>query len=112
MNSKDAAGYVFLTYPLHLPGIKIPFSRKALIELKKPMMFISGSEDKLADRGLLELLMGALNPYAHLMLIPEVGHSLELPSEEKRTQDDLFKEIADILLWFMSDVIEKKVTSN
>ena len=112
MNAQNATGYVFFTYPLHLPGIKIPFSRKALVALKKPMMFFSGSEDKFADRGLLELLMGALNPYAHLMMIPEVGHSLELPNENKRSQEDLFKEITDILLWFMSDVIEKKVKTN
>jgi len=111
LNDSDVTGYVFLTYPLHLPRIKIPFNRKALLALKKPMIFISGSEDKFADRGLMELLMGALNPYAHLMLIPEVGHSLELPNEKKRTQKDLFKEITDILLWFMSDVIEKKMRS-
>lgn len=107
----DTTGYVFLTYPLHLPGIKIPFSRKALVSLKKPMMFVSGADDKFADRGLMELLMGALNPYAHLMMIPNTGHSLELLNEEKRTQRELFKEIGDILLWFMSDVIEKKVES-
>ena len=73
------------------------------------MMFISGTEDKFADRGILELLMGALNPYAHLMMIPNTGHSLELLHEETRTQEELHKEIADILLWFMSDVIEKRM---
>lgn len=112
LNVPDATGYVFLTYPLHIPGIKVPFSRKALVALKRPMMFISGSEDKFADRGLLELLMGALNPHAHLMMIPEVGHSLELPNEEKRSQEDLYKEITDILLWFMSDIIEKEMKKN
>ncbi len=105
----EVAGYAFLTYPLHLPTIRIPFTRKSLFKLKKPMMFISGTEDKFADRGILELLMGALNPYAHLMMIPNTGHSLELLHEEKRTQEELQKEIADILLWFMSDVIEKRM---
>ena len=105
----DVAGYAFLTYPLHLPVIRIPFTRKSLFKLKKPMMFVGGTEDKFADRGILELLMGALNPYAHLMMIPNTGHSLELLHEEKRTQEELNKEIADILLWFMSDVIEKRM---
>ncbi|MCF7833001.1 MAG: hypothetical protein K9N05_05455 [Candidatus Marinimicrobia bacterium] len=109
LENVEAAGYAFLTYPLHLPVIRIPFTRKSLFKLKKPMMFISGSEDKFADRGMLELLMGALNPYAHLMMIPNTGHSLELLHEEKRTQEELHKEIADILLWFMSDVIEKRM---
>ncbi|MEA2077318.1 MAG: alpha/beta family hydrolase [Candidatus Marinimicrobia bacterium] len=105
----DVLGYVFLTYPLHLPVLRFKFTRKALFQLKKPMMFVSGTEDKFADRELLELLMGALNPHAHLMMIPNTGHSLELMSEEKRTQKELFKEISDILLWFMSDVIEKRM---
>ncbi len=108
-NNKDAAGFVFLTYPMHFPFMKIPISRKALFEIKRPMMFVSGSEDKYADRGQLELLMGALNPYAHLMLVPGADHSLELLNKGKRSQDDLHKEIAEILLWFMSDVIEKKL---
>ena len=109
MNPESATAYIFLTYPLHLPFLRIPFSRKHLFNIKKPMMFVSGTEDKYADRGLLELLMGALNPHAHLMMIPNTGHSLELLNEEKRSQDDLNKEIGDILLWFMSDVIEKKI---
>ena len=109
LENVEVTGYAFLTYPLHLPTIRIPFTRKSLFKLKKPMMFISGTEDKFADRGILELLMGALNPYAHLMMIPNTGHSLELLHEEKRTQEELHKEIADIFLWFMSDIIEKRM---
>ncbi len=108
LNPSEAMGYVFLSFPLRIPKIKISFSRKLLFKIKKPMMFISGTEDSFSDRGRLELMMGALNPYAHLMLIPNTAHSLELLHEEKRTQEDLNKEIADIILWFMSDVIEKR----
>ncbi|MCK4812692.1 MAG: hypothetical protein KAT14_02005 [Candidatus Marinimicrobia bacterium] len=108
LNPSEAMGYIFLSFPLHIPKIKISFSRKLLFKIKKPMMFISGTEDSFSDRGRLELMMGALNPHAHLMLIPNTAHSLELLQEEKRTQKDLNKEIADIILWFMSDVIEKR----
>lgn len=107
--NKDACGFVFLTYPLHSSFLKLPIKKRSLFKIKRPMMFISGTEDKYADRGKLEMLMGALNPYAHLMLIPNTGHSLELLNQEKRSQEDLHKEISEILLWFMSDVIEKKM---
>jgi hypothetical protein len=109
LDPPEVTGFVFLSYPLHLPKIRIPFSRKKLFALKRPMLFVNGSEDSFCDRGQLELLMGALNPYAHLLLIPETGHSLELRDTEKRTQEELNKEIADIILWFISDVIEKKM---
>ncbi|MDZ7821481.1 MAG: alpha/beta family hydrolase [Candidatus Marinimicrobia bacterium] len=109
---EDAAGYVLLTWPLHTPRLRIPFSRKALFALKKPMMFVSGTQDPFCDRGKLELLVGALNPHARMMLVPDANHSLELQDETKRTQEDVYKEIADILLWFMSDVIEKRTKSN
>ncbi|MDD3095744.1 MAG: alpha/beta family hydrolase [Candidatus Neomarinimicrobiota bacterium] len=105
-------GYVFLTWPLHSPRLRIPFSRKALFLLKKPMIFVSGTEDPFCDRGKLELLSGALNPYARLMLVPQTDHSLELLREGKRTQDEIHREIADVLLWFMSDVIEKQTKKN
>ena len=107
--NNKATGFVFLSYPLNLPFMKISLSRKALFEIKRPMLFVSGTEDRYTDRGKLELLMGALNPHAHLMLIPNTGHSLELQSVDKRNQEDLNMEISDILLWFMSDVIEKKM---
>lgn len=105
-------GYVFLTWPLHTPRIRIPFSRKALFTLKKDMLFISGTEDPFCDRGKLELLVGALNPYARLMLIPETDHSLELLRETKRSQEEIYREIGEILVWFMSDVIEKQKKKN
>lgn len=106
LHSDKALGYVFLSWPLHLRGIRIPLSRKNLFSLKKPMLFISGTEDPFCDRGKLELLAGSLNPFARLMLIPETGHSLELQGKGKRTQEEIDQEIAEIILWFMSDVIE------
>ncbi|MDD3715666.1 MAG: hypothetical protein PHT46_01025 [Candidatus Marinimicrobia bacterium] len=105
-------GYVFLTWPLHTPRIRIPFSRKALFALKKEMLFISGTEDPFCDRGKLELMVGALNPYARLMLIPETDHSLELLRETKRSQEEIYREIGEILVWFMNDVIEKQTKKN
>ncbi|MFA6618862.1 MAG: alpha/beta family hydrolase [Candidatus Neomarinimicrobiota bacterium] len=108
-NNELVSGFVFLSFPLHTPFLKIPLKYRSLFKIKRPMMFISGADDKRANRKKLELLMGALNPYAHLMLIPDTGQTLELMNKEKRSQEDLDKEIADILLWFMSDVIEKKM---
>lgn len=108
-NNKAACGFVFLSYPLHTAFWKLPINYRALFQIKRPMLFISGAEDKCAKRSKLELLMGALNPHAHLMLIPDTGQTLELMNEEKRSQEDLDKEISDILLWFMSDIIEKKM---
>ncbi|MBN2780689.1 MAG: hypothetical protein JXR21_01855 [Candidatus Marinimicrobia bacterium] len=109
LNPQNASGFVFLSRPLSTPGIRIPIPHKPLFRIKKPMLFVNGAEDTLSDRGRLELLMGALNPHAHLMLIPEAGHSLELLPGAKRSQEELYKEISDVLLWFMSDVIEKQL---
>lgn len=106
LHTENASGYVFLSWPLHFRGIQVPLSRKMLFQLKKPMLFVSGTEDPFCDRGKLELMIGALNPHARLMLIPETGHSLELLRKGKRTQEEIDHEIAEILLWFMSDVIE------
>lgn len=86
--------------------------KRSLFALKKPMFFIQGTNDKYTDNKKIELLVGALNPYARLMLIPETDHSLKLLSNTKRLQKDVDKEIADIVLWFLSDVVNENINNN
>ncbi|MEA1986413.1 MAG: alpha/beta family hydrolase [Candidatus Marinimicrobia bacterium] len=111
INSDKIKGYLFLCFPQKVTFLKIPISNKSLFRLKKPMFFIKGTNDEYSDNRKMELLVGALNPYARLMLIPDTNHSLKLLSTEKRKQSELNKEIADIILWFISDVInnDKKI---
>ena len=111
--SHKIRGYIFLGYPQKAPFfLKIPLPNKLLFELKKPMFFIQGTNDEYSDNEKIELLVGALKPYARLMLIPEADHSLELLSTNKRSQENVDKEIADVILWFLSDVTNKLINKN
>lgn len=110
--SDKIIGYLFLGYPQKVTFLKIPLPSKLLFALKKPMFFIQGTNDKYSDNKKIELLVGALNPYARLMLIPETDHSLKLLSNTKRSQKNVDKEIVDIVLWFLSDIVNKNINNN
>ncbi|MEA3500341.1 MAG: alpha/beta family hydrolase [Candidatus Marinimicrobia bacterium] len=110
--SDKIKGYLFLGFPQKITFLKIPLPKRSLFALKKPMFFIQGTNDKYTDNKKIELLVGALNPYARLMLIPETDHSLKLLSNTKRLQKDVDKEIADIVLWFLSDVVNENINNN
>lgn len=110
--SDKIKGYLFLGFPQKVTFLKIPLSNRSLFTLKKPMFFIQGTNDKYMNNKKMELLVGALNPYARLMLIPEADHLLKLLSDTKRSQKDVDREIADIILWFLSDVINKNINKN
>jgi predicted alpha/beta-hydrolase family hydrolase len=110
--SDKIKGYLFLGFPQKVTFLKIPLSNRSLFTLKKPMFFIQGTNDKYMNNKKMELLVGALNPYARLMLIPEADHSLKLLSDTKRSQKDVDREIADIILWFLSDVVNKNINKN
>lgn len=112
IRDRSIKGYVFIGFPLNTGFLKIKLPVKPLFKLEKPMMFIQGANDRFSDRGRMETLMGALNPYARLMLVPDADHSLELEDTEKRSQSDLNKEIKEIICWFCSDVITKELEKN
>ncbi len=105
IKSKKISGYIFLGYPQHIPVFKIQMSNRFLFDIEKPMMFVQGTEDNYSENRKIEMLVGALKPNAKLMLIPQTDHSFKLLSTKKRTQKDINKEISDVILWFMKDVV-------
>jgi len=105
-------GKIFLGTPMQFKKylLTIPVNLKPFIEQPLPMMFIQGGEDKLAPRQNVEMLMGKLNPRGHLLMIPNANHGLVPVHEEKRSTDEINREISDIILWFVSEILRKKFT--
>jgi predicted alpha/beta-hydrolase family hydrolase len=71
------AGLVFLGYPLHPPG-KVDQLRDAhLYDLVKPMLFVSGTRDTLAQKDLLQRVVDRIGKRATLEWIQGGDHSLK-----------------------------------
>jgi len=70
------AGLVFLGYPLHAPGKTNQLRDEHLYTLMRPMLFISGTRDTLAEQTLLQRVVDKIGERATLIWIERGDHSL------------------------------------
>ena len=76
-DTPGVSGLVFLGYPLHPPGKQDQLRDQHLYALKVPMLFISGTKDTFAERGLLEGVVGRIGANATLVWVEGGDHSLK-----------------------------------
>ena len=86
-------GLILLGYPLHPAGKPDKLRREHLSKIKPPMLFIQGSRDSLCRLDLLEPILQTL-PSASLHRIDGGDHSFKLLKRLRRTEDEMFDEVA------------------
>ena len=94
----EAAGLVFLGYPLHPPGKPERIRDAHLARIKAPMLFLQGKRDPFATRDLLHQTIGRLAS-AKLVEIEGGDHSFKVrgrPVDDVTTE--LVREIATFVL--------------
>jgi len=94
-------GLVFLGFPLH-PANK-PSDERALhlSHVRVPMLFLQGTRDALADRGLLTAVVARLGDMATLIPIEGADHSFHVPARSGRTDAQVLAEALDALAAWM-----------
>jgi predicted alpha/beta-hydrolase family hydrolase len=104
-------GKIFLGAPLEFRKgfLRWPVNPEPFLNQSVPMLFVQGREDIYAPPRKVELLMGKLNPRGHLLLIPGADHSLKIQNQQNRSQKEVYQEISDIILWFVSESLSKKL---
>ncbi len=91
----DVAGFVFHAFPLHPPGKPGTERADHLNQVEKPMLFLSGARDRLADPELLAGVCERLGPRATLHWIEGGDHSLQVLKRSGRKQEDVDREVAE-----------------
>ena len=71
----EAAGLVYLGYPLHAPGKPEKLRDGHLYGITVPMLFLQGSRDTFATPALLEDVVGRVGPSAVLQWVDGGDHS-------------------------------------
>lgn len=89
-----AKGIVILGYPLHAPGRPSGVNVGALDGVKRPVLFVQGTNDALADLTLIRGLVEKIGPSATLHLVQGADHGFALPKGSGRSQEDVYDEIA------------------
>jgi uncharacterized protein len=91
-------GLFFLGYPLHPPGQSSQLRDQHLYNIRKPMLFISGTRDPFAQMELLQQTLRKIGAQASSFFIPQAGHSFEVPRSVK-TSNPLVEASAHLVSW-------------
>jgi len=94
-------GLVFFAFPLHPAGKPSDARAGHLDDVRVPMLFLQGTKDLLADRGLLEGVVGRLRARATLKLIDDADHSFHVPAKSGRKDADVLAEFLNTTVAWM-----------
>jgi predicted alpha/beta-hydrolase family hydrolase len=86
-------GLAFLGFPLHPAGRPSEARARHLASVRIPMLFLQGTRDALAERGLLEALAQRLGSRAALAWMEDADHSFHVPARSGRTDADVHREL-------------------
>jgi len=92
--SVPAAGLIFCSFPLHMPGKPDTKRAQHLPAIRRPMLFLSGTRDDLAERELLEPLVRSL-PNATLHWLDTADHGYRVLKRTRTRTDSVFDEMAE-----------------
>ncbi len=91
----EPRGLIFCSFPLHPPGKPGTGRAVHLSGLGQPMLFLSGTRDKLADKALLESLVSGLAA-ATLHWLDTADHGYNVLKRTRQNGEDVFDEMARI----------------
>jgi hypothetical protein len=96
-------GLVFFAFPLHPSGKPSTDRAPHLSDVQVPMLFLQGTNDTLADLGLLKGVVEGLGPRASLLLIPHADHAFHVPAKTGRKDPEVLAEVlATANAWMLS----------
>jgi uncharacterized protein len=94
------AGLIFCSFPLHMPGKPATTRAAHLAAISRPMLFLSGTRDALAERVLLEGVVAAL-PNAQLHWLDTADHGYKVLKRSRASAEDVFDEIGRVAREFI-----------
>jgi hypothetical protein len=88
-------GLAFLGFPLHRPDAVDTSRADHLADVGKPMLFVQGTRDKLADLRSLRRVRRKLGSRATLHVVKHADHGFHVLKRSGRTDDEVLDELAD-----------------
>ena len=100
------AGLVFLGYPLHPPNRPETRRDAHLASIQQSMLFVQGERDAFGTAEEIAALVQTLRAPATLHVIRQGDHSFKVPARGELSQDDVFDDIMDTVVGWISTVIK------
>jgi uncharacterized protein len=100
-------GLAFFGFPLHAAGKPSADRADHLADVKIPMLFLQGTNDKLAELSLLKPVVEGLGARARLHLVEGADHSFHVPARSGRNDREVMEEMLDAFAGW-AETIEAK----
>jgi hypothetical protein len=88
-------GLIFFAFPLHTAGKPSDERAAHLSAVAISMLFLQGTQDQLADMGLLESVVAKQGGRATLAAIDQADHAFHVPAKAGRKDAEVLAEILD-----------------
>ncbi|NWV27335.1 TEX30 protein, partial [Origma solitaria] len=96
-------GLVCLSYPLHRPTLEYKLRDEDLLLIRCPVLFVSGSADKMCEKQLLEDVVSKMKAPKKIHWIDKANHGMAVKG---RTMDDVMEEInAQVFSW-LTEIVQ------
>jgi predicted alpha/beta-hydrolase family hydrolase len=95
-------GLVFFAFPLHPAGKPSDDRAAHLRSVSIPMLFLQGTNDALAETGLLRGVVERLGRLASLELVADADHAFHVPAKTGRKDADVLADVLRIAAAWMS----------
>lgn len=90
-------GLVFLAFPLHPSGKPSVSRADHLADVGLPMLFLSGTRDKLAELSLLKPVCDQLDSTASLHLLDTADHGFKVLKRTRQSKENVYAEVARVI---------------
>lgn len=103
-----ADALVFLGYPLHRAGDEQHLRDAPLREIAAPMLFLTGSKDRLCRIELLEGVCKELSTPTTLHVVPGADHGLDIPRLEPAAREQLRADLVEATVTWLHKTIKQR----
>ena len=97
-------GLVFFAFPLHPSGKPSTERAAHLSDVTIPMLFLSGTRDKLGELDLLQPTCEQIGDKATLHLLDTADHGFKILKRSRNTDEDVFVEMARVINEWVSEL--------
>ena len=98
-----AAGLIFLGYPLHPAGKPDKLKAEHLRRIPRPMLFLSGSKDRLCTIPLLKDALEQVPAPTRLHVVADGDHSFHVPKAFGRSEEQIQEELTEAITSWIKD---------
>ncbi|BBM86095.1 alpha/beta hydrolase family protein [Candidatus Uabimicrobium amorphum] len=101
---EDLCGLIFFSFPLHPSGKPDTKRAQHFAQIQKPMLFLSGTRDKLAQLDLLQSVCAEHAQYISLHLLDTADHSFKILKRSRKSEKNIYDEAAETAFEFIQSL--------